>query len=72
MIPVMGNVLSRPIHRHREWGTDCQGLGGRGEGACSWGRVSFWGDERALKSTVVMAALLCGYSKTTELHTLNR
>ena len=34
------------------------GAGEGMDGDCSWGRVSFWGDESALKSTVVMAAQL--------------
>ena len=28
--PLMGNVQSWQIHRHREWAPGCQGLGGRG------------------------------------------
>ena len=27
MIPLMGNVQNRQIHRHREWVPGCQGLG---------------------------------------------
>ena len=65
MTPLMGNVQNRLI-------PGCQGLGEGMEGHCSWGRVSFWGDQSVLKSTVVMATQLCEYSKATELHTLNR
>ena len=27
MIPLMGNVQNRQIHRHRKWVPGCQGLG---------------------------------------------
>ena len=44
VIPLMGNVQKRPIHRHREWVPGCQGLG-RGRGVTVDGDgVSFWGD----------------------------
>ena len=45
VIPLMGNVQNRQIHRHREWVCGCQGLGREEWGAdCSRGWGFFWGD----------------------------
>ena len=42
MTPLMGNVQSRQIHRHREWVPGCQA--GEGMGVTANGNISFWGD----------------------------
>ena len=40
MIPLMGNVQNRQIHRHREWVPGCQWL--RGQDGANGDRVSCW------------------------------
>ena len=57
VIPLMGNVQNRQIHRHREWVPGCQGLG-RG-----WRRLMGTGfllevKRNVLKLTVAMAVQL--------------
>ena len=48
VIPLMGNVQKRPIHRHREWVPGCQGTGRgwrvtvHGDGASSGVMRIFW------------------------------
>ena len=49
VIPLMGNVQNRQIHRHREWVRGCQGPG-RGWGVTAdGGGVSFWGGWNVLE-----------------------
>ena len=45
MIPLMGNVQNRQIHRHREWVHDCQGLRRGWCAECLTGTVSNLEDE---------------------------
>ena len=58
VIPLMGNVQNRSIHRHREWVPGCQGLG---EGM-GWQGQSFWlryGDIEISNNKYVFGLCLC-------------
>jgi len=37
VIPLMGNIQNRKIHRHREWVPGCQGLGRGVKMTAYWG-----------------------------------
>ena len=75
MIPLMGNVQNRLIHRYREWVPGYQGLG-RG-----WGdrgdRASFWGDgmswtytKMTITKKIPSATKLHGYVSDTSIKVL--
>ena len=62
VIPLMGNVQNRPVHRHRAWVPGCQGLG-ESMGVSALGdRASFQGGENVLELEVVVAQP-CDYTK---------
>ena len=69
VIPLMGNIQNRPIHRHRQWVPGCQGLGSE-----EWRvtanivRVSLGGDGMFWVKTVVMVTQHSEYMKTTTVH----